>query len=157
MSPGTGANGQRPRRLGLPLWAGLAALGIVVLAVAASTLVPRLVPQEQFCTTIGYSSALQVTLTGESSDVAHVQVRDGEEWQPPPNPGQDTTVPAIPASRDGDTWTFTLFYPDGPVALRALDNSGEVLAQTEKAVDWVRVGGTEECGGPTEGSVTWTL
>ncbi|NJC24328.1 hypothetical protein BJ994_003404 [Arthrobacter pigmenti] len=44
------------------------------------------------------------------------------------------------------------------VTVRALDAAGNVLAEDEFALDWVRTGGSEECGGPMEaGPVTLTL
>ncbi len=148
---------ERRRPLRLPLWAGITAVGVVALAGAAAIVGPRLGLQETECAAVGYSSLLVVTLAGEPSSVAHVQVREGDAWQPPFPAGPDATPPAITTSRDGDTWTFTLFYPANPVALRALDDDGGVLARTERDVGWERVGGTEECGGPTEGHVDWVL
>lgn len=146
---------ERSRRLGLPLWAAVAALGIVALTVVAAVVGPRAFAPQQACPAIGYSSVLEVTLDGDTSEVAVLQVRDGEQWQPPYPP--DAEVPAIPTSHDGDTWTFTLFYPPNPIALRALDDDGEVLERTEVDVGWVRVGGSVECGGPMEAEVSWVL
>lgn len=41
------------------------------------------------------------------------------------------------------------------VTVRALDTAGEVLTEEEFALEWRRVGGSEECGGPGEaGPVT---
>lgn len=145
----------RHRLARLPLWATMTALGIVALAVLAAVVGPRVAAPPQECTAIGYSSVLTVTLEGDTSEVAVVQVRDGEQWQPPYPP--DAEVPAIPTSHDGDAWSFTLFYPPNPIALRALDDDGDVLEQTEVDVGWVRVGGTAECGGPTEAEVSWVL
>lgn len=102
-----------------------------------------------------YSSVLQVTLEGDTSEVAVIQVRDGDQWQPPYPPAAE--VPAIPTSHDGDTWTFTLFSSPRSVMLRALDDDGDVLERTEVDVGWARVGGTAECGGPTEAEVSWVL
>lgn len=34
--------------------------------------------------------------------------------------------------------------------LRAVSAEGEVLAKRDFALEWRRVGGTEECGGPQE-------
>ncbi|MBD8080398.1 hypothetical protein [Cellulosimicrobium arenosum] len=144
---------ERSRRLRLPPWAAVAALGIVALTVVAAVVAPDVPGTQRACPAIGYSSVLEVTLDGDTSEVAVLQVRDGDHWQPlyPP----DAEVPAIPTSHDGDTWTFTLFYPPNLIALRALDDDGDVLEQTEFDVGWVRVGGTAECGGPTEAEVTW--
>ncbi|GAB3536755.1 hypothetical protein GCM10027403_18530 [Arthrobacter tecti] len=44
------------------------------------------------------------------------------------------------------------------VTVRALDAAGNLLAEDEFALDWIRVGGSEECGGPMEaGPVTLAL
>jgi len=146
---------ESPRRLRPPLWATVAALGIVALAILAAFVGPRVAVPPQACPAIGYSSVLRVTLEGDTSEVAFIQVRDGDQWQPPYPP--DAAVPAIPTSHDGDTWTFTLFSSPRSVMLRALDDDGDVLERTEVDVGWVRVGGTAECGGPAEAEVSWVL
>ncbi|MFB7797652.1 hypothetical protein [Isoptericola sp. NPDC056134] len=134
----------------------VAALGIVALAVVAAVVRPGVTaPPPQACPAIGYSSVLTVTLEGDTTEVAVLQVRDGDQWQPPYPP--DAQVPAIPTSHDGDTWTFTLFSAPRSVQLRVLDDDGDLLARTEVDVGWVRVGGTAECGGPTEAEVAWVL
>jgi hypothetical protein len=146
---------ERSRHLRLPLWAAVAALGIVVLTVAAVVVAPDVPGTQRACPAIGYSSVLEVTLDGDTSEVAVLQVRDGDHWQPPYPP--DAEVPAIPTSHDGDTWIFTLFYSPNPIALRVLDDHGDVLERTEVDVGWVRVGGSVECGGPMEAEVSWVL
>lgn len=162
MSPSasdTPSRPERPRPVRLPFWAGVAVLAVAVLAVGAAVVGPRVpVPvPDRVCPAIGYSSLLEVTLTGDASEVAQVQVHVGEAWQPPFPEGADRTSPAIMSSRDGDTWSFTLYYPPNPMALRALDAEGDVVAQTERDVDWIRVGGNEECGGPMQGRVDWAI
>jgi len=154
-SAGDGPPTSARQRLGMPAWATVAALGIVALTVAAAVVGPRVPAPQLACPAIGYSSVLTVTLEGATSEVAVLQVRDDDQWQPPYPP--DAQVPAIPTAHDGDTWTFTLFSPPDQIALRALDDRGDVLDQTEIDVGWVRVGGTAECGGPTEADATWVL
>lgn len=147
---------ERTRRLRLPLGVTAAALGIVALTVVAAVVRPGMTdPPPQACPAIGYSSVLEVTLEGDTSEVAILQVRDGDQWQPPYPP--DAEVPAIPTSHDGDAWTFTLFSSPRSVMLRALDDDGDVVARTEIDVGWERVGGTAECGGPMEAQVDWTM
>jgi hypothetical protein len=149
----------RPRRLRLPVWAGTSAV-IVGALVVVVVLVSRLSTGERDCPAIAYSSLLEVVLTGDTAAVAHLQLRDGDDevWQPPLPTGPDASDPTIMTpQRDGDTWTFTLFYPTNPIGLRALDETGDVLAQTEKNVDLVRVEGSEACGGPMEGRTGWEL
>ena len=149
---------ERRPRLRLPVWAGTSAVVVGALVVVV-ILVSRLSGGSRECPAIGYSSLLEVVLTGDTAGVAHLQLRDGADgvWQPPLPTGPDTSEPALSPARDGDTWTFTLFYPTNPIGLRALDDAGNVLAQTEKAVDMVRVGGSEVCGGPMEGRIGWML
>ena len=146
----------RPRRL--PVWVGTAAV-IVGALVVIVVLVSRLSTGPRDCPAVGYSSLLEVTLTGDTADVAHLQLRDADDqtWQPPLPTGPDASDFTIPTSREGNTWALTLFYPTNPIGLRVLDEAGNVLAQTEKSVDWVRVGGSEACGGPMEGQIGWTL
>lgn len=148
----------RRRRLRLPVWAGTAAV-IIGALVLVMVLVSRLSGGSRDCPAVGYSSVLEVVLTGDTAGVTHLQLRDGDDqvWQPPLLTGSDTSDPALSPARDGDTWTFTLFYPANPIGLRALDEAGNVLAETEKSVDMVRVGGSEACGGPMEGRIGWTL
>ncbi|GAB6937312.1 hypothetical protein ACQP60_10265 [Isoptericola variabilis] len=146
---------ERTRRLRLPLGVAVAALGIIALTVVAAVVGPRVSTPQQACPAIGYSSLLEVTLEGDTSQVAVVQVCDGDQWQPPYPP--DAQVPVIPTSHDGDTWTFTLFSSPRSITLRALNDDGDVLARTEVDVGWVRVGGTAECGGPMEAHADWTM
>ncbi|MBD5784870.1 hypothetical protein IF650_01635 [Cellulosimicrobium terreum] len=142
----------------LPVWAGTTAV-IVGALVIVMGLVPRLSGGARECPAIGYSSVLEVVLTGDTAGVTHLQLRDGDDevWQPPLPTGSDTSDPALSPARDGDTWTLRLFDPTNPIGLRALDEAGNVLAQTEKSVDMVRVGGSEACGGPMEGRIGWTI
>lgn len=52
-----------------------------------------------------------------------------------------------------DGWTISVLSGGDVVAYRLLDATGTVLADGEVQPDWVRVGGTEQCGGPTEAQV----
>jgi len=146
---------ERTRRLRLPAWVTVAALAIVALTVVAAVVGPRVPAPHQACPAIGYSSVLTVTLEGATSEVAVLQVRDGDQWQPPYPP--DAAVPAIPTTHDGDTWTFQVFSATSSIQLRVLDGDGDVLEQTEVDVGWVRVDGTAECGGPMEAQADWTI
>lgn len=148
----------RPRRVRLPVWAGTSLVVVGALVVVA-LLVSRLSGGAEVCPAIGYADLLEVVLTGDTEEVHHLQVRDGgsEVWQPPLPTGPDAQEPAVATSREGDTWSFSLFLQTNPVGLRALDETGTVLTETEKSVDWVRVGGSEACGGPMEARVGWTL
>ncbi|KRF09091.1 hypothetical protein ASH00_05390 [Arthrobacter sp. Soil782] len=58
-----------------------------------------------------------------------------------------------------DEWTANLgMSTPGEITVRALDADGDVLAEEVFAPEWVRVGGSEQCGGPAEaGPVTLTV
>ena len=148
----------RPRRVRLPVWAGTSLVVVGALVVVA-LLVSRLSGGAEACPAIGNADLVEVVLTGDTEEVHHLQVRDAryDVWQPPLPAGPDAQEPAIATSREGDTWSFTVFSRTNPVGLRALDETGAVLAETERSVDWVRVGGSEACGGPMAARVGWTL
>lgn len=148
----------RPGRLRLPVWVGTAAVVVGALVVVVA-LVSRLSGGGRDCPAIAYPSLLEVVLTGDTAGVAHVQVRngDGEPWYPPLPTDPGTAEPALSPGREGDTWTFTFSSPRNPIGLRAIDDAGDVLAETEKSVEMVRTGGSEVCGGPTEGRIGWVL
>lgn len=148
----------RRRRPALPVGAGTAAVVVGALVVVV-VLVSRLSGGARDCPAMAYSSTLEVVLTGDTAGVAHLQLRDGDDevWRPPLSSGPDAAELVPTPSREGDTWTFTLFGTTNPVGLRALDGSGGVLAETERSVEMVRVGGSEACGGPKEGRIGWTL
>jgi hypothetical protein len=64
-------------------------------------------------------------------------------------------VPEGVAPLDGDraTVSFLLETPD-EVDVAVLGPDGAVLAQLTADLEWVRVGGSDECGGPHEATVT---
>ena len=109
-------------------------------------------PTRALCLSLGLTALAVLALFGRPDRTVRAQT-----WQPPLPTGPDASDFTIPTSREGNTWALTLFYPTNPIGLRVLDEAGNVLAQTEKSVDWVRVGGSEACGGPMEGQIGWTL
>jgi hypothetical protein len=59
---------------------------------------------------------------------------------------------------DDNTWSITTFTGAGDeVSLQALGTNGAVLAETVTQLEFIRVGGTEECGGPTRAEVALTV
>ncbi|MFF1254855.1 hypothetical protein ACFVYC_20500 [Pseudarthrobacter sp. NPDC058329] len=88
-------------------------------------------------------------------------------------PGQAATaVPAAPGADSGSkyspyfgkkiddrTWQFSApMNAPAKATVRALAASGEVLAAREVELTWTRVGGSEQCGGPsTAGPITLSL
>lgn len=92
----------------------------------------------------------------------------------PALPGQaETAAPATPGQPVGDpdyspyfgkkiddrTWQFsTPMSAPKKATVRAMAASGEVLAEREVDLTWTRVGGSEQCGGPsTAGPITLAL
>jgi hypothetical protein len=48
-------------------------------------------------------------------------------------------------------WTLVFYaQPPDTITLRAHGEDGMTLAEDEFSLEWTRVGGTEECGGPTK-------
>jgi len=66
---------------------------------------------------------------------------------------QPTMAPFYAEWIDADTWRFTvnMSSPDH-VTARALSSTGEVIAEKDADLDWKRVGGSAQCGGPAEAS-----
>ncbi|RAX46471.1 hypothetical protein DQ354_06085 [Arthrobacter sp. AQ5-06] len=66
---------------------------------------------------------------------------------------QPTMAPFYAERVDADTWRFTVSMssPDH-VTAKALSSTGAVIAEKEADLDWKRVGGSAQCGGPAEAS-----
>ena len=147
-------------------------LGLAAVAVLSSTVSGC----SWACTTIGWIDAVNVELDGNAGAVVAVEVcTDGVcASSAPLLPASDeplqvmTAVPdasATPSSAPADgallfsteridegTWriSFPTRSPDS-LTIRAVAATGEVLAEREVTVEWERVGGSEQCGGPSEG------
>ena len=137
------------------------------------------------CPAIGWLNNLLVELEGDVSAVAEVQgcvdgvcsrvVRPPTEPEVPPeiippaapggtidetgqksHPPREFFSPYMATPLDEGSWAINLDM-DTPesVTVRALAADGTVLIEGEFALEWVRVGGSEQCGGPEEaGPVT---
>jgi hypothetical protein len=128
------------------------------------------------CPAIGWVNAVTVELAGNVARVDAVQLcADGACSELRPEPGTaaprivvtmplDATAPVTPdvqpimapfyaARIDADTWRFTVMMssPDH-VTAKALSATGEVIAVKDADLDWKRVGGSAQCGGPSEAS-----
>jgi hypothetical protein len=125
------------------------------------------------CTTIGYISTLRVELVGDVSDVVSVRLCDADdvcsvteaESSSPTSPSPSTSaapesVPQYVVRHDGGrTWTVEMPFgvPDD-VVISVLRSDGSIAGENHAALDWKRVGGSEECGGPLEaGPITLDL
>ena len=116
--------------MGRPCVTAVAALVLAVLTGCAP---------ERVCSTIGWSNTVVVQLGPgwTDRDAASVRVAD---------------VPVVPLT-DGSADVWLDMSSPGTVEVTVLDAQGEVLAEREADLDWRRVGGTEECGGPGEATV----
>lgn len=150
------------------------ALAAAVVVAAGAT--AACAPLPFACTTIGYSSTLTVTLADPRDDVAlELCLAEGCTPRPVDEIASDEpieicqTEACITATPDGsaqgddghwaleggdglDGWTITIISGD-VVGYRLLAADGTVLAEGEVEPDWVRVGGSEQCGGPAEAEV----
>ncbi len=111
------------------------------------------------CTAVGWIDTLTVQLDGDPAAVAQVQLCTDDGCAP--SAPMDLTGPLGMISmtgHDGDTWTFSTGMSDlSLVTVRALAADGSVISDTEVEPEWVRVGGSERCGGPHEGTATVTI
>ncbi len=108
------------------------------------------------CPAIGWSNTLTIQLDGDTSAVDQVQLCTDEGCAP-----SDDVDPSGPLgwitveSNDGDSWMFSVGMTSmEKVTVRTLAADGTVLADTEVNPEWVRTGGSAQCGGPSEATVT---
>ena len=102
-------------------------------------------------------------MTGEEHPLQLATPSDLVDPTGPAAPSDDPTVPTGPSSAEagpisltGDSSTgwsagFLAGYP--VLNYRLIDTTGAVIAEGEVDVDWVRVGGSEQCGGPAEAEI----
>ncbi|WP_369131458.1 hypothetical protein [Modestobacter roseus] len=109
------------------------------------------------CPAIGWSNALRVELPGEwaAGDPVSVLVTcpspctlEVREDQPAVE-GRELVADVAGGTA---SVAFPMTSPDS-VVVTVLAADGAVLAERDADLDWVRVGGTEECGGPAEAAV----
>ena len=100
------------------------------------------------CPTIGWDNTVTVELEGTTSNVSSVELCvDGECSGPAPT----QLSPDASVGIDEHSWEIsTIMATPENVTIRALSPSKEVLAERDVTLNWVRVGGTEQCGGPAE-------
>ena len=93
------------------------------------------------CPAVGWSNGLTVRLP--------------DEW--PPGEGRTVRVEgaeaATPLTGRTAAVSFPMATPDS-ADVTVLGPDGGVLAEVDADLDWVRVGGSAECGGPHEATVT---
>lgn len=110
-------------------------------------------PLTDACPAIGWMNTLTVEVTGDAARVAHVDlcVADGCASDPE-RPAELGVVRGTPTG--GDTWRFELSGGPEAFSVRVYDATDAVLADAPVQPEWVRVGGTERCGGPHEATLT---
>ena len=105
---------------------------------------------EVLCPAIGWVNApVRIHLEGNAGDVAVVELcADGVCAASTPTA---TSVPFVISPVDASNWQISLesATPD-VLTLRALSSAGHVLVEQGVALEWRRVGGTAQCGGPSE-------
>lgn len=111
------------------------------------------------CPAIGWINHVTVTVHGDPASVASLEICDGETCvSGPGDTAADLADLWYYVDRDGSTWNFDLGMstPD-PVTVRAFGADEALLVESTISPEWVRVGGSEQCGGPHEGTVDLTI
>ena len=106
------------------------------------------------CPELGWFNTLTLELSGDIVEVDHLEVCDDTGCSPPPG-ARDVFTP----QHLGDgRWVVTrgMSVPEH-LTVRAWAEDGALLAEIEAEPEWVRVGGSERCGGPHEGRLDVTL
>ncbi|MCJ1707059.1 hypothetical protein [Microbacterium sp. VKM Ac-2923] len=101
------------------------------------------------CPAIGWSNTIVVT--GPADGVSAVDLCD-ERGCAAESARRPDLLGIQPPSVDGTVWTFSLPDMSTPdvISVRATGTDGAVLVREGIAVEWTRVGGSEQCGGPGE-------
>ena len=134
-------------------------LGLVATTALAASSTAACMPIA--CTTIGYSSTLTLRLAEPRDDaILELCVTAGCTPRPidDPTPAAPDADEGIWSSVDGGGdgvvgWTISIMTGGPAVVYRVLAADGTVIDDGEVEPDWVRVGGSEQCGGPAEAEV----
>jgi hypothetical protein len=107
------------------------------------------------CPAVGYSSSLVVELAPDwPADQAHsVTIECDEPCAVPPMDGGEAAGTPTAVLADGAAH-FDWLGDEASAVVTVLGADGTPLAEVDAELDWVRVGGTEECGGPLDATVT---
>lgn len=122
-------------------------LGLVAIVLVASRL-----GGETACPAIGWSNVLVIEVGSGRPEAHAVRV----DCSSPcglllSSPADEPDTTTVPLARGAATVSFVMAAPDS-VTVAVLDAAGAVLTRAAVAPDWVRVGGSAECGGPHEGT-----
>ena len=141
------------------VWAAVTASAL--LALAGCTGLPSLFA----CPAIGYSSIASIRLS-EPAVGLRLALCSGSNCTPGPveKPVEvGSTATPLPTGifqLDGNSetgWTATLLDAPTQMGFRISDGSGATVKEGSLDVDWIRVDGTEQCGGNQEADLVITL
>ncbi|MCW2510355.1 MAG: hypothetical protein JWP68_3503 [Modestobacter sp.] len=112
-------------------------------------------PSMYACPAIGYSSSLVVELAPDwPADHAHsVTIECDEPCGVPSMDGGDAASTRTAVLAEGAA-LFDWVGDEASVVVTVRAADGAELAKVDAELEWVRVGGSEECGGPLEATVT---
>lgn len=130
-------------------------LRLAPLLVASVVLLTGCVPPFFACTAIGYSSVAHIELDDPRPGLL-LELCDGEDCTPGPvEQPVELGATAIPEPTGvfgvtGDSangWSASLLGGQPVLGYRLTDASGAVIAEGAVDADWVRIDGSERCGG----------
>ncbi|WP_139185773.1 hypothetical protein [Sanguibacter gelidistatuariae] len=127
------------------------------------------------CTAVGWNNVVSIDIDGTAGDVAAIELCEDsvcavvapvqqaveaptvvatlmpEDLATLAPTSAATDLPFFVAHVDERTWYVStdMTTPDA-LTVRALSPAGDVLVAEEVALDWRRVGGSAQCGGPSE-------
>ncbi|BDZ54236.1 hypothetical protein [Agromyces marinus] len=105
------------------------------------------------CPAIGYLQSLEIVLAGPGADEVERLVLCGDRGCSVPGVDATPVPPTGPLwvanELPGDRWRVDLDL-DAPerISIELLDAAGNTLDREDFDLEWVRVGGSERCGGP---------
>lgn len=113
----------------------------------------------QACPAVGWINHVTVNVYGDSASVTSLAICDGETCaRGPGDTAADMADLWYYVDRDGSTWSFDLgMSTPESVTVRAFGADDALLNESTVAPEWVRVGGSEQCGGPHEGTIDLTI
>ena len=116
------------------------------------------------CPAVGYSSSATITLQSPRSGLT-LEVCDGEGCEPGP-PAEPLRIGGEVEPRDDgdfaelsgsslDGWSAVFMIGGEPVlGYRLTDEADVIVGEGHMPVDWVRIDGSEQCGGNREARIT---
>ena len=130
-------------------------LRLVPLLAASLLMLTGCVPPFFACSAIGYGSVAHIELD-EPRPGLQLELCDGEDCTPgpPEQPAEigATEVPAATgvfalAGNSTDGWSANLLGGQPVLGYRLMDAAGTVIGEGTVDADWVRIDGSERCGG----------